>query len=476
MKNVFLLILISIFFPLRSPAQISVNKSNKFLIDTRTDKPFFWLADTAWELFHRITREDVIYYLDTRTEQGFNVILAVALAENNGLQEPNRYGDVPFVNLDPANWTGTPGNNPDNAQQYDYWDHMDFVIKEASKRNIYIGLLPTWGDKVAHLPGEGPQIFNEDNAYVYAKKLAERYRGQWNIIWILGGDRPTYYEKNGRKYDDRPIWRAMARGIREVYGEDVFITYHPSGATSSSSMFSEKDEWLKMNVIQSGHGSKDFPVWDFIRNDLAKTPLKPTMDMEPCYEDHPVNPWDGRWTRESRGYFSAYDVRARIYRGVFSGGCGATYGHHSIWQFLDTTLYEPINVGDTIINWRQAIQAKEARQIHNIKDLMLSRPDFDRVEDSTLILSDKGKDYIDLIIATRNKEKTYALIYLPQSKPVVIDLSKLRKGKKQVSWFNPQTGEFIPIKNKNYSKTAEFTPPSISQKDWVLVIDVISTK
>jgi hypothetical protein len=38
-----------------------------------------------------------------------------------------------------------------------------------------MGLLPTWGDKVTKLWGEGPQVFNEANAYVYGLFLGKRY-------------------------------------------------------------------------------------------------------------------------------------------------------------------------------------------------------------------------------------------------------------------------------------------------------------
>ena len=200
------------------------------------------MSDTGWELFHRITREDVITYLNNRKTQGFNVIQAVALAENNGLITPNRYGDVPFMNLDPTNWAITPGSNAANAGEYDYWDHMDFVINEAAKRKLYIGLLPTWGDKVAHMWGDGPVVFNENNAFEYAKNLAQPYRDQWNVIWILGGDRPGIYERNGRQYDDRPVWRAMAKGIELVYGKNAFITYHPGGSADGSSKFFHTDQ------------------------------------------------------------------------------------------------------------------------------------------------------------------------------------------------------------------------------------------
>ena len=468
MKKYFFLLFL--LFSLQSIAQIKVDKSQKYLIDTRTDKPFFWLGDTAWELFHRLNREDVIEYLNTRQRQGFNVIMAVVLAENNGLRVPNRFGSVPFINLDPTNWAETPGNNPDNAEEYDYWDNVDFVIKEAAKRSIYIGLLPTWGDKVVYKWGVGPQIFNEQNAYIYSQKLADRYKSQWNIIWILGGDRPAVYEREGKKHDDRVIWSAMAKGVQDVCGNDVFITYHPN---YSSSKDFHNDQWLKMNAIQSGHGDRNARVWESIQNDLNLQPLKPIMDLEPCYEDHPVNPWDGKWTRESRGYFNAYDVRARIYRGVFAGGCGATYGHHSVWQFLDTALYEHINVGDTIISWRQALNTEGANQVHNLKKLMLSRPDFKRVQDDSIILSDKGSDYKDLIIATRNEASTSVMIYLPQPNPITIDLTKLKQGKKKASWFNPVTGKFIRVKKRIDTGKVTFNPPSMTQKDWVLVIDVI---
>ncbi len=470
MKNI--LLLLSVFLlSLQTIGQIKVDKSQRYLIDTRTDKPFFWMGDTAWELFHRLKREDVIKYLDTRQQQGFNVILAVVLAENNGLKEPNRYGSVPFINLDPTNWAIKEGIDPENTKEYDYWDNVDFGIKEAAKRNIYIGLLPTWGDKVANNWGAGPLIFNEENAYIYSNKLAERYKNQWNIIWILGGDRPAIYKRNDIQFDDRPVWRAMAKGIQDVSGEDAFITYHPGA--DGSSMFFHNDEWLKMNAIQSGHGSRSPRVWETILNDLSLQPLKPIMDLEPCYEDHPVNPWDGKWTRDDRGYFNAYDVRARIYRSVFAGGCGANYGHNSVWQFIDTALYKTINVGDTIISWQQAINSEASNHIHHLKDLMLSHPDFNRIEDSSLILSEKGNDYKDLIVATRNEASTYAMFYLPQPNAITIDLTKLKKGNKKAYWFNPVSGKSILLKNKYNTGEATFYPPSNKQRDWVLVIDVV---
>ena len=60
---------------------------------------------------------------------------------------------------------------------HDYW-----VIKEAAKRNIYMGLVPVWGGNV-----KSGKI-SVQQATTYATFLANRYKKYSNIIWINGGD------------------------------------------------------------------------------------------------------------------------------------------------------------------------------------------------------------------------------------------------------------------------------------------------
>ena len=72
--------------------RITVSENRRFLV-TETGAPFFWLADTNWEIFHRLTIEEVEFFLKNRQRKGFNVIQAVALAEFDGLHTPNAYGE-----------------------------------------------------------------------------------------------------------------------------------------------------------------------------------------------------------------------------------------------------------------------------------------------------------------------------------------------------------------------------------------------
>src|SRR5690606_24976609 len=115
-------------------SRLKVSSNKRFLV--RADgQPFFYLGDTAWELFHRLNREEADRYLQNRAEKGFTVIQAVVLAELDGLKTPNPYGDLPFHDNDPS--------RPNEA----YFQHVDYIVDKAASLGLYIGMLPTWGDK-----------------------------------------------------------------------------------------------------------------------------------------------------------------------------------------------------------------------------------------------------------------------------------------------------------------------------------------
>src|SRR4029453_627309 len=118
--------------------RLKVSDNKRFLVK-EDGSPFFYLGDTAWELFHRLNREEADKYLDNRAKKGFTVIQAVAVAELDGHTDPNPYGHLPLVDLDPARPDGEEG------PQNDYWDHFDFFVDKANELGLTIGFLPTWG-------------------------------------------------------------------------------------------------------------------------------------------------------------------------------------------------------------------------------------------------------------------------------------------------------------------------------------------
>jgi len=125
----------------------------------------------------------------------------------------------------------------------------------------------------------------------------------------------------------------MAKGIaigvtgREDY-ESVLMTYHPSGSQTSSTWF-HNDPWLSFNMQQTGHGpAATSKPWEKIAADYERTPVKPVVEGEPLYEDHPIG--FVRGVREN-GFSSDNHVRQRAYWTLFAGAAGVAYGHHSVW-------------------------------------------------------------------------------------------------------------------------------------------------
>jgi hypothetical protein len=427
------------------PSQaLKVSENHRYLTNAE-GQPFFYLADTAWELFHRLKREEATEYLKDRAEKRFNVIQAVALAEFNGLSVPNAYGHLPLLDNDPA------------KPNEDYFKDLDWVVDQAASLGLHVGLLPTWGDKVNKKWGVGPEVFTPENAGVYGEFIGRRYKDK-PIIWILGGDRPIE--------DDRQlaIWRAMAAGIAKGDGGNHLMTFHPMGGRSSSEWL-QGDGWLAFNTLQSGHGARDLATWGRVWTDYQKQPTKPTLDGEANYEDHPIN-----WMPQN-GYFNDFDVRKQAYWSVFAGACGYTYGCHDVWQFYQQGR-EPVSHART--NWHEAMKLPGAGQMQWLLGLILSRPYLTRVPDQSLIVSGDRSDGAHCQ-ATRDAEGTYALVYVPDGSAVKIDLKKLTGSGLKAWWFDPRNGGANPVGDFNNQNVQEFIPPTAAKageaNDWVLVVE-----
>lgn len=436
------------------------------------DIPFFLLGDTAWELFHRLTPAESEHYFQTRAAQGFNLICAVALAELDGLHTPNAAGHRPL-----------DGDNP-RTPNAAYFAGMDAQIAQAAASGLYIGLLPTWGDKVTAPWGAGPRVFHADDpemAREYGQWLGARYKDAANLLWILGGDRPAKLSGIDASWGDPwkagftkdtdwiPLWRAMAAGIQAGTGGKALISYHPQGGPLSTSQLIHTEPWLDLNMMQSGHSERNAPVWDWIARDLALLPLKPTLDAEPNYEDHPVNPWPD--LKPELGSFRSYDVRKQCYRSVFSGGCGVVYGHHAVWQFWDG-VRENVNHADR--HWPDALLRPGAVQAGYLRRLLQSRPGVSLPTEA--LLASNTDDRAGHECALRDENGRFALVYAPlpgQTIDVVLDM--LAGPRVRAAWFDPRLGEEASIIGEyDASGTKTFTTPSANPDaapDWVLTLD-----
>ena len=417
---------------------LKVSDNHRFLIHD-DGSPFFYLGDTAWELFHRLTISEAERYLQDRATKGFTVIQAVALAEIDGLHTPNMRGDLPLIDDDPA--------RPNEA----YHAHIDAVVALAAGLGLYIGMLPTWGDKWNKKWGVGPEIFTPENARSYGLFLGRRYADQ-PIIWILGGDRPIESENH------RAIIRAMAEGLREGDGGRHLMTFHTWGPHASSE-YVHDESWLDFHTCQSGH-KRNRENWRFIEADYARTPTRPCMDAEPGYEDaqDDIMNLDG-------GYLDDYEVRKSLYWALFAGAHGHTYGCWPIWSMWRPGL-PPMLARRP---WYEALQLPGGDQVRHARALLCSRPFLTRIPDQSLIVWDVGAG-THHVQATRDSEGRYALIYLPSGRPLELDLTRLAGEHLAGYWYDPRTGIARSIGVIQKRDRLSFTPPA-GGPDWVLVLD-----
>ncbi|NHK29444.1 DUF4038 domain-containing protein [Parvularcula flava] len=435
-------------------ATLSVSDDGRYLV-TPDGEPFFWLGDTAWELFHRLTHDEAIAYLDDRAARGFTIIQAVALAEKDGLNAPTPAGYLPLENNDPA--TPLIVDGPDN----DYWDHVDRVIDAANERGLIVALLPTWGDKWNLAWGPGPVVFTPENARIYGEWIGTRYRDK-EVIWVLGGDR------NPETEEHLAITDAMADGIEAAAGKDALITFHPQGGTGSAQWFHDRD-WLDFNMRQNGHQT-DYRHYTGTIADRNREPAKPLVEGEPLYEGIPI-----QFDAEANGYAMALDVRRPLYWNLFNGAAGHTYGHNSIWQMFDER-YPPTL--DPLMSWREALEATGGDDMRHAKSLLTSRPGWEkRVAAPEILIERNGGKSVpggaaQRIVATRAADGSWAMVYVAVSRPVSI-IADAVGGDTMNAWlFDPRTGAAQSLGQLATSEEFLFTPPNGGEQvDWVLVLD-----
>lgn len=424
-----------------SMAQFSVSKNQRYLL--KDDKPFFWMGDTAWELFHRLNREEADRYLKRRSEQGFTVVQAVVLAEMDGLRDPNPYGEVPLIGEDPTK------PNPK------YFEHVDYIISKAEEYGITVALLPTWGDKVFKDKwGKGPEVFTNENAAVYGTWLANRYNDRKNVVWVLGGDR------NPRNESDINIWRSMGKAIKVASRNKAVISYHPQPNQHGSAEWFHDEPWLDFNMFQTGH-CRDTDVYNKITGVYNRKPTKPVMDAEPIYEDHPVC-----FNAKELGTSNSFDIRKAAYLNLFAGAFGHTYGCHDIWQ-----MYSPKveGVNGPHMYWYDALELPGANQLIHLKKLMTSRNFSERVPDQSLII-EADLSAAERIQATRGDD--YLLVYASTGKPFTLNSAQFKGRTFSVYWFNPRDGKEAGKEDLQLGGSKKFTPPSSGYgHDWVLVAE-----
>lgn len=402
-------------YPLR------VSPNGRYL-ETADRRPYLLFADTGWMLFANLSDADLETYLDSRKAKGFNSILAYIAPFHT--DAPNKAGHSAFLNNDLA----TP--NPA------YFEHVDWVLAQAAKRGMQLILCPVEMDSAK-------ERYTATNARELGRYLGQRYQNVPNIIWFTGGDISP--DEPARQ----DIARQLALGIQE-HDKRHLITMHPRYRESSSKWF-HRDDWLGFNMYQTyTRGTTN--AYALAKGDYTLSPVKPTILAEPNYEG-------------GKGENSAYDMRTSAGWSFFSGTLGIAYGADKVWNFDDS--------GQA---WKSNLDMAGAQHLGNMVRAIQSREWYKLVPDFDHALLTEGygqwgtKDYATAAMAS---DGSFAMGYLPDTRPIAIDMRKFN-GSKTVKWFDPTANTYTvgpTYPNQGAVKLPPQPANSAGQSDWILIIE-----
>ncbi len=419
-----------------------------FLLD---GKPFFWLGDTAWLLFQKLTPDEADIYLRNRAEKGFNVVQAT-LVHTKDFR--NRAGSPALLDDDFAR------PNPDPAPEA-YWPMVRAVVDAAAARGIIMALLPSWGHFVSSGRLAGAAIDP------YIDFLAERFGDCENVIWLVGGD--------VRGSDAPEDFDHIGRRLREKCPRQL-IGFHPFGRCSSSQWFQDAP-WLDFHLFQSGHRRYDqvrLNQWDdkvdtetfvgednyrYVTHDRALLPPRPVLDGEPSYEFILQGLHD-----PSQPYWQTRDVRRYAYWSLMAGAAGFTYGSNAIMQFWQGTEPGAFGVFET---WQEALHNPGSMQMSHVRRLM-EEMDWQSGEPAQdCLVRNTGTQY-DCNLALKTDKGL--CVYSYTGKPFEVDTRRL--GESDAWWFDPVSGGRSYMGCVPAAEAVRFAPPDrrCDQNDWVLIL------
>ncbi len=390
-------------FPLRASSDA------RSLVDS-SGRPFLYLADTAWLAPSHLTQPQVLEWLDARERQGFTAVQMSVLDFLHLSDSRNAYGDWPFVNqtdLSRPLEVGARTSDPASAD-YDYWDHVSWIVQQAGARGMTATLVPAW---YGYQGEDWRGRVTTSNAGSYGSFLGRRLGHHPNLVWLLGGDnnpgtatadiaRVPSGQDRGSKV---AATDALAAAIRAAEPTRHLMTYHAARTHSSYVTFSGRS-W---HTLASAYGTQ---VTHLAVTGSTGRGL-PVVVTEAYYDARSRSP-----------YLDARGLRAQAWWSVL-GGAGYAYGHENVWD-LDN-------------GWRTALTARSATDVTRIAGIVgTSRP----VAASPSVLVSGAGSPTGADRAVTGRAGSTAWTYVPTSRTVGVDMDALGGTTVALSWVDPATG------------------------------------
>ena len=479
---------------------LSVHSSGRYLISP-DGTPFFILGDSGWEAVHNLNSTDQNSYLDDRIKKGFNAELFEAIEHKFTQSKPPKdlAGNLPFTKrLDGGTYTGSPngctgtcgagswpyGSGTGNSYSADpysninneapdftypnstYWSTIDSWISACESRGILCVMFPGYcgfagddegwmgelvaNDAVTGAGGQTGQPFangSKSKLWNYGAWMADRYKSQPNILWVMGGDYGSGGTSGTFTAPQKTAVTNLMAGLRSVAGQQsVLFTAHwsdPSITTDVSLTGQTFD-------VYHAYGT---PPTQYCRNAFSASPTAPAFEIETRYENNPsaVQPI------RQYSWFAALQCR------------GYFYGNEQLWP--------------TTPGWASLINSTTQQNLIRANAFITGLPYKGMLPSGlggigTIVTAggDQGSPgNLDYIASMADPLGNCIVAYVPDANGTSafsINMA-LMGGPSLARWFDPSSGAFTNIDVFAASGSHSFTPPganSSGYNDWLLII------
>jgi hypothetical protein len=446
------------------PIKLSTN--SRTLLDNNNN-PFPILGRTAWFL-SSLSVADYKTFIDDSVAKGYNSIeIHVINHDPRGNNEPYAgNGSLPFTNkLNGTTWSGALTYSNINTDAPDlttpnetYWSHIDSLLAYADSKNVAVFFFPAYMGYAGGEQGWTQEMVANGSTKMqtYGAWIANRYKNQKNLVWMMGGDFGTApHDFNSAQ---TAVENALITGLKSVAGQQS--TFFSAEWESQSIATDQTSFGTQMTLNGAYSWTGDVSTQG--RRAYSYGSIRPAFLLEEPYDQEGP---DGNSANPS----ATQPVRRFQWLGWLSTIGGYISGNGYVW---------PFNSG-----WNTYLNTTGAQDMSRLNTFIKSIAWYNLVPSGlngmkTLITAGAGTlGSANYVTAAATPTGNLLVAYIPpaHSGSITVDMTAM-SGVTRARWFDPTNGVYTTSSTTlPNTGTRSFTPTgnnSAGQADWVLILDL----
>lgn len=426
--------------PAPAPASmfpIAIHASKRYLVDA-SGNPVYLNGDTPWSLAVQLSPTQVDTYLDDRQTRGFNAVIFEAVEHYFSSQTPfyaNYNGDTPFTGMAHSSVDFTAFNEA-------YWTHVDYIYEACLARSIVPFIFPAYlgfggGGNSANDQGWDTAVNNatDQNLFDYGALLATRYP---NAVFPMGGDfNPATPAKQ---------WN-IAEGVRSV-DASAMLTGHGARNSSGYSVWNAVTPAMNLNNI---YCDVDGVSYDDAETEYARAGPLPFFFIEGGY-----------------GQAQSDEVcRRQLYQAVLGGACGFFGGRYNLWGFGEPHANGGAGAAAALASDLDTVDTIEQGHANDL--FTTYAPYLMAPSNGTGLVTSSLSTGTSRVCPALASDGSFALIYVPSSQSVTVDMSALTPASVRARLFDPTTGTYSAVSGSPFANSG--TQSIATGGERVIVLD-----